>query len=496
MTSLTISPAPAPEPAPAEARRRPMTSLGSLRVLGLLCFLPAAVALGFIYRDSVRWVVVAPLLAAIAIVIGFLLYLRGIEGTVPYFEIGAFYIVLAGLYATYPVLKFVLQGYRYEVGDQRLMAIQHHLIGWAILEWWHVIYLFSFSVAYALVRGRRAVQGRLRVTPPGWPMIASVLLLLIGAKLFFVVLGIFYDLRVGSYLESYLVIQRLPLFARQIAAQVQGIGLTLQIMLVVALTCAKRRVFRVLLVLFVVLVTLSHLIVPGGRIELVAVIISAVAAHHLSVRRVQVRWLVMAAAVGFVLMILMGVVRTDQALGQFELGRVKQRMAEEYTEFEVIFGNAAEMYYWQNGSGIFLDRPNLYWSGLLALIPQQLLPIEKDTPWVWFTRTYYPDYYAMGGGMAFGVLAEAVTGYGWPEMLWRGALVGILFALLHRVLYRPKVSPYFFMFYIWLMVWSYLTLRSGTFAPLMLIMYRFLAPAGVIWILGLLLRRARRGIPL
>lgn len=492
MTSLTIS----PEPATPEMRKRPMTSLGALRVLGLLCFVPAAVVLAFVYRDAIKWIVVAPLLVAIAIVAGFLLYLRGIEGSVPYFEIGAFYIALAGLYATYPVLKYVLQGYRYDVGDQRLMSIQHHPIGFAILEWWHVLYLISFCVAYALVRGRRAVQGRLQVTTPDWPMIASVLLLLTGAKLFFIVLGIFYDLRVDNYLESYLVIQRLPLFARQIAAQVQGIALTLQIMLVVALTCAKRRSFRILLIVFVALTTLSHLIVPGGRIELVAVILSALAAHHLAVRRVQLRWLVMAAVGGFLLMSLMGVVRTDQALGEFDLSKVRARMAEENTEFEVIFGNAIEMKFWQQASGVFLDRPNLYWSGLFAVIPQQILPLEKDTPWVWFTRTYYPDYYAMGGGMAFGILAEAVAGHGWPEMVWRGAVIGLLFGLLHRLLYRPKVSPYLFIFYIWLMVWSYLTLRGSTFAPLMLILYRFVAPVIAISILGLILRRVRRGVTL
>lgn len=496
MTSLTISPAETARPVPSEGRKRPMTSLGALHVLGWVCFLPVIVALAFIYRDSIQWLVVTPLLTAIVIVLGFLLYLRGIEGSVPYFEIGAFYIGIAGIYATYPVLKYVLQGYRYDVGDQRLMAIQHHPMGFAILEWWHVLYLFSFSVAYAIVRGRRAVQGRLRVTAPDWPMIASVLLLLTGAKLFFVVLGIFYDLRVGSYMESYLVIQRLPLFARQIAAQVQGISLTLQIMLVVALTCAKRRSFRVLLVIFVLLTTLSHILVPGGRIELVAVIVSAVAAHHLAVRRVQFRSLAMAAIAGFVLMIVMGVLRTDQALGRFQLSTLTDRMAEEYTEFEVIFGNGIEMAYWQQGAGVFLDRPNLYWSGLLAIIPQQFLSIEKDTPWVWFTRTYYPDYYAAGGGMAFGVLAEAVAGHGWPEMVWRGVLIGLLFGLLHRLLHRPKVSPYLFMFYVWILVWSYLTVRAGTFAPLMLILYRFLAPVVAIWILSLLLRRVRRSVTL
>src|SRR5688500_10657469 len=103
MTSLTISPAQTPPPATPEVRRRPMTSLRALRVFGWACLLATVVVLAFIYRDSIRWVIVTPLTAAIVIVIGFLLYLRGIEGSVPYFEIGAFYVAVAGIYATYPI---------------------------------------------------------------------------------------------------------------------------------------------------------------------------------------------------------------------------------------------------------------------------------------------------------------------------------------------------------------------------------------------------------
>lgn len=498
MTSLTISPAETPPREPSEAPRRPKTSLRALGAFGWICCLALVVVLAFLYRDSIQWVVIAPLTAAIAIVVIFLLHLRRIEGSMPYFEIGAFYISIAALYATYPLLKYVAQGYRYEVGDQRLMMLSYYPVILGMLEWWHVLYLLSFAIAYALVRGRRPLQGRLRVTAPDWPMVASVLLLLTGAKLFFVVLGLFYDIRGASYMESYLVIQRLPLMVRQVAAQVQGISLTLQIMLVVALTCAQRRGFRVLLYVFIAVTMLSHIVIPGGRIELVAVIIAAVAAHHLAVRRVQFRWVMTAGVAGFILMIALGVLRTDQATGQFQLSKLKERMTEEYTEFEVIFGNGAEIMGWHSGeaNGFFRDKPNLYWSGLFAIIPQQFLPLQKDTPWVWFTRTYYPDYYAAGGGMAFGVLAEAAAGYGWPEMVWRGALIGVLFGLLHRLLYRPRVSPYLFMFYIWISVWSYLTIRAGTFAPLMLIMYRFVAPVLAIAMLGILLRRVRRRVPL
>lgn len=482
MTSTTQSMIPAPRGMP---RRK--ISLHVFQALGWIYGITVAIALAILYRESIRWGVIAPLLVLGVVVLAFVLYLRSIEKAIPFFELGAFYAAIAFLYFTYPFLKYVVQGYRYESGDHRMVAVSYRPEVLVTMEWWYVLYLVSFCVTYALVRGRRRIQGRFSVTAPDWATIASILLLLTGARLFFVVLGIFFDMRVSSYLDSYLVIQRLPLVVRQIAAQVQGIDLTLQLMLVVALTCARGKSFRILLISFLLIMTVSHLLAPGGRISLVAVVLAAAAAHHMTVRPLPLRWIVIAGAVGFVVLIVMAALRTNQ---DFNLDRLRERMSD-HTEFEVIFGNAIDLMYLQDASGIFRDKPNLYWSGLFALIPQQLLPIIKDAPATWYARTYYAQYYETGGGLAFGVLSEAVTGYGWPEMLWRGALVGLVFALLHRRLGRPHVSIYFFMFYLWLMVWSYQTVRGSTFALLMLFTHRFLPPVAAVYLLSLLLPRSK-----
>lgn len=461
-----------------------------LRVLWVLTGIYCAVvvaALAIVYRESIRWNVAAPLIATAVIVLLFLLYLRGIEKTLPYFEIGAFYVAITAIYIIYPLLKYMLRGYRYDTGDIRILALQYQPETLVAMEWWYVLYLISFCLAYAIVRGRRPVQGRLVVTGTGWTMITSILLLFTGARLFFVVLGIFFDMRVTTYLESYLVIQRLPLVVRQIAAQVQGIDLTLQLMLIIALTCARGRAFRILKVSFLLITLVSNLLAPGGRIQLVAIILAAVGAHHLVVRRVRLRLMIAAAVLGFLSLILMAAIRTN---GTFELAALKARLSD-HTEFEVIFGNGLDLMYLQKASGIFLDKPNLYWSGIFAIIPQQILPIVKDNAGDWYVRTYYPEYFESGGGLAFGVLSEAVTGFGWPELIWRGAVVGIAFALLHRGLYRRQVSAYFLMFYLWVTVWSYLTVRSGTFSLLMLMTHRFLPPAAAIALLSLLLPRGR-----
>jgi hypothetical protein len=473
---------------PYSRMRTPTRQVASLRPLRILAWTYCAIvvaALAVLYRHAIGWVVVAPIVVAVAIVIVFLLYLRSIEGSFPYFEIGAFYVAITAIYIVHPLLKFVLQGYRYDRGDYRIITVASWPDLLARLGWWYVLYLACFCIAYTVVRGRRPLQGRLAVTRPGWPMVISILILLAGARLFFVGLGFVFDMHAASYLDRYLVIQRLPLFVRQIAAQVQGIDMTLQLMLVVVLTAGKRRSFRILLILFLAFTVVSQLLFPSGRIELVVVIVAALASRHLLVRRLPFRWMITAAVIGFVTLIVMAAVRTDG----FNVERIQARMAD-HTEFEIIYGNAVDLLYLRNASGAFIGKPNLYWSGLFALIPQQILPVIKDTPGDWYVRTYYTDYYDAGGGLAFGVLSEGVTGYGWPEMIWRGILVGVLLALTHRALYRPRVSVYYLAFSIWLTVWAYLTIRSLTLAPLMLIMYRVIAPMAMVALLSTILPRA------
>jgi len=452
----------------------------------------ALIAVGgtaLLYSKLIVWSVVAPVVTCGLVTLAFVVYLRRIEGAIPYFEIGAFCAALTFLYCAYPLVVYVVNGYSYpESADSRLALMQDRPEDLGFLAWWYVVYLICFCLAYAVARGRESLRLPLIVTPPDATAIGAILILLVATRLFFAVLGWFFDLRVSSYFDQYLVLQRLPLFVRQVAAHVPGIDLTLQMFLVIALCCARRRRYRIILFAVLLITTASHLIWPGARVALFAVILAAVAVYAFTVRRIPFRWIVAGAGVGFILMLVMGVARQDE---KQPVHRLADLLAEQ-TEFEVIFGNAVDLRYIKYLSGGFLARPSLYWSGIFAMVPQQLLPIEKDTPAAWYVREHYPVYSEMGGGLAFGVLSEAVMGHGLVEVVWRGLLVGALFGLLHRRLMRGEVSLAFVMFYIWVTVWSYQTIRNGTFALLVLILYHFVAPLLGIVILGAVLRRSRR----
>ncbi|HEX6178587.1 MAG TPA: hypothetical protein VF057_09515, partial [Thermoanaerobaculia bacterium] len=443
-----------------------------------------------VWNDRIRWSVVGPLVVAVAIGLAMFVYLRRLEHGWPYFELGAFYVAILLLYIAYPIVLYIVNGYRYpEYGDWRLIAVEHRPEVLGTMIWWYVLYLASFCAAYVVVRGRRVLREHFRVRPPepGSATILAIVMLLVGARLFFVVLGFFYDMSAASYGDQYLVWRQLPHFVGQIAAQIQGIEITLEMMLAVALCCGSRK-HRTILALLLLALVAWHMIRPGSRTELFVVFLAAVAAYHFAVARIPFRWMAATAVTGFGIMAFIGAVRQTTT---FEFRDIGNKMAAA-TEFETILGNAVHLKYVAQVPGAFIDRPNLYWADLLAAVPQQFLPFPKETAALWYMRTYFREQYEAGGGLAFGLLAEGVMGHGWVEMIWRGLLVGALFALFHRLLTRPNVGVGYLMFYIWMIAWCYQTIRTGTFSLLMLMNYRFLVPLLAWKALAMLIRRGKR----
>ena len=71
------------------------------------------------------------------------------------------------------------------------------------------------------------------------------------------------------------------------------------------------------------------------------------------------------------------------------------------SEFDVLFGNALELYR-ANVQGSLNDVPTaLYFADVGALVPQQVAAFQKVDPAVWYVTTFYPVYAAQGGGLAF-----------------------------------------------------------------------------------------------
>jgi hypothetical protein len=178
------------------------------------------------------------------------------------------------------------------------------------------------------------------------------------------------------------------------------------------------------------------------------------------------------------------------ALGLFRGGGVTISDAAGRNEFMALFVTALDIrQLYITGSTLDMNA-NLLVSDVLRLIPQQILPFEKVDPATWYVSTFYPGVAEAGGGLAFGLLAEAVLGGGGVAALIRGLALGALVSVSFNYL-SARASLWRLIIYMWLFTNLYQCFRDTTFTLIgrfvfqfgpavlvMMLLYQFIAPRG------------------
>src|SRR5260370_26063259 len=132
-----------------------------------------------------------------------------------------------------------------------------------------------------------------------------------------------------------------------------------------------------------------------------------------------------------------------------------ERLLSNGGEFESLFGNAWDIWRRKSVDGLHDIPFQLYLSDFFAAVPSQLLPFEKMDYATWYLTSFYPEIRNAGGGLAFGVVPQAILGFGLPELAIRAAALGVLYAWLRRysLTHANMLWPY--LGYLWLTACSY-----------------------------------------
>ena len=101
-----------------------------------------------------------------------------------------------------------------------------------------------------------------------------------------------------------------------------------------------------------------------------------------------------------------------------------------------------------------------------AFIPSQLIPFEKMSLDVWYLQTFYPEYQAQGGGLAFGAVSQAIIGNGLLEAWLRGLALGVISLWLMK--WHRSLSPSWWKLPLYLFVYAFAfqSVRDTTFRPM------------------------------
>jgi hypothetical protein len=443
---------------------------------------PIAISLAVVLISASREAlpVVLPFVAIVGLAAAAVILIYRVDGQLPVFDLGVITILITALYSAIPLLGFWLAGlhwtpltylplYLWNPGPVEVGAFSSR----------HVVYLYSFTGAYLLCRGRVPIRcgpvRELRQTE-----IAAIALCGVAVMAYLGLLQLFYDY---SYDPSYrgltlasatAAVERMPLVVRQISHNVFAISLLLKFS---ALTWLMSHwqdwKWRGVLLLWLALEGLSTVTNMGARTYLAMLILASVLLYHRLVRPLP---LVRAAVLSVLLLgglLLYGLARDLAGPGGTSgLSTVANTTSSRWAtmnEFQALYGIAYDLHARKATGAIGKVPWELYASEFSQLIPSQLLPFRKGDPCVG-----YPIVNGIGVGCVLGVISQSVIGLDWIELIVRGLVLGLLFAMIHRWYAQRQDGYWTTLLYLCLCLWSYYTFRGSTFFIGYYVLYQFL----------------------
>ena len=440
--------------------------------------------------------VALPALAIVNVAIWFLAVLWNRDRELPLFELGTICVAFTALYAAYPLIAYMLaDGLWTAASDRRLRVWAPDMRELGRYSWGSVAYIAGLASVYLVVRGRATAAGvrphRLSATGSMVVIWLFLLLLTYFASLW-VWFGVTYN---PSYQDVELgqvgVARDLPYVLQQISHNARGI---LSILKLCALAFLMHRwssmPARMVLIAWLVAEIVATVFRMGARTEVVVLLLAAVLLYHRIVRPLGLNVIAFAAPALVCAALLFGFTRDFMRGGSPGVTGSYWAAA---NEFQILLGTGFDLHK-RREAGMLESPPwQVYAADALRLVPSQALGVQKIEPSDWYLEQL--GVTTPGVGMMFGVMGQAAIGYGPIELLFRGSILGLLFALVHRVYARRARGFWATMLYLYLCLWSYYTIRASSFYFVYVIVYRFLPTMLFVIVATDLIRRAARSSP-
>ena len=480
---------------PVAVRRRPrwrargwVGPRSGLALLGLA----SATTLALVDDDSRS--LVLPLLALVNLAGLHVAVLWRRDREIPVFEIGTVLVAATVLYSTIPFVNFIVDGGRWgPASDARIAQYPVDVDRLVAFAWRYVAYLASFVAVYLPLRARRSAGGaRLDPVPPS--MLAALLVVLGLKSGFELLLGLTYGLDVSvSYTDLQPIVRPpdMPYVLWQVTLIVVASTFVVkQALLLLLIRQWNDLRWRLIVLVWLAGEVLGVAVQMGSRGTAVRLLLTFVLLYHRFVRPLRALALLTGGIVLLAGFLAQGILRFRPGL---EDGLDLRTLLTSDNEFQAVFATAYDLFQ-RRAAGTLPDVPwQIYVSDLYLVIPSQVLPFEKWDPSEWYLEVIGAR--GTGVGYMFGVMAQAVLGFDWIELVARGALLGLLAALLHRWYVRRARRFWPTAFYAFVGIWSYYTVRATSFYLVHFVVYQFVSVMVVVALLNVALWRRRRPRP-
>ena len=440
---------------------------------------------------SAAFPVVAPLVAIVVLAACVVVHLYYSDGQLPVFDLGALTVLITAVYSALPLLGFWLAGLRWtELSYLPLYLLNPGPAEVGGFAWRHVVYLYSFSAAYLVFRGRVPIRsGGLRQLRPS--TIAALVILGAGLFGYFTLLKMIFGV---SYAPSYANLAAnaafadgLPHVVRQLSHNLFAMFFMVKLAALVLLMARwDDRRWRGMLLLWLVAEGVMTVAVMGGRTWYVMLLMGAALLYHRLVKPLSV-----ALALTLVIVLLGGAIAyglaRDLGGGMSTIAETESSPWATMNEFQALYGIAYDLHARRLAGTLGTIPWQIYANDVVMLIPSQFLPFPKADP-----CTGYVTLDGVGVGCVLGVISSAVIGLDWVELLIRGLGLGVLFAVIHRWYARRQDGYWATMFYLCMCLWCYYTYRGSTLFFAYYIVYRFIPLLVCVRLIQIVLRNLPR----
>ncbi len=435
--------------------------------------------------------VLRPMLAIVNLAVFFVAILYKRDGELPVFESGTLWVLATMMYSVYPLFNFLVSNLRwYLPSDYRLVAYDPSPSDMGTFAGNHVLYLATFVVAYLVLRGRHRVP---RVFAPVKPAVQTAVIVTFVVMMILVQMVQYIVLPPEASISPYeggnfAYRADVPLIFQQFLNIGTNALLALKMIFAILLLARWReRKWRVILYLWIplefFLITRSY-----SRAPFVLLLLTMGIAYHRLVRPLTLR---MATFAGITLVagfLAFGIYRDTRGRSDIDF----RTALRSNNEFQGLFGNAYDIYMRRKLGVLPVPPPQMKWSELYMVIPSQLLPFYKAEPNEWYAEVL--GISETGVRAMFGVIAQAMLGYGTIEVFLRALLIAVILALVHRWYARRAERFWPTALYAYISIWTFYTFRSTTLTPLYFVVYFFGAAVFLVAIVKVALSVQRRGL--
>lgn len=345
-----------------------------------------------------------------------------------------------------------------------------------------VLFVFFFTLFYSLLKARfnKRILSASSVNVAWKPKIFLIEFLFI----FILIKFVMFVYGVGDsddYAQQYVARAGMPPLVNQAIALLQSLQWMLVcLLLVTGLASGSRKNYpRYIPIVFVCF--FLDMLATNSRSNFVTLTIMFMAGYTFYRRPIGLK---MEVALAFVFV---------SAMGVFAFRRVVAGAESSFdilnifipSEFIVIYLNALHLVS-LSGTPEFVSPPgNSYIQSLVFFIPSQF----NDGKWDlagWYVKQYFSDYAEAGGGLAFGIIPEAIVNWGMLSIVFQAAVIACLFRFSYNcaVANRSRGANVWILFYLLSFSQIYQLIRSHSFAIISGLVLGFAVPFLILFVIG------------